>query len=196
MDNTILQNSTLSPVQAQVVAALAAGASISAAAKAAGVHRSTVHNWLNEPDFSTQFDTSRQDYVESIRDQVRYLSALALDTIRQLLENPETPPSVRLRAAQLVLTRPQFPKQEWALPEPISSPQHQLHNAEVAALEADMNYLSLRENIRKSEVRAGATTFEAIARNAPCPCGSGLKYKRCCGTSAPPVLSKPRRSAA
>ncbi len=27
-----------------------------------------------------------------------------------------------------------------------------------------------------------------IARNAPCPCGSGEKYKRCCGKSAPPLL--------
>ena len=25
-------------------------------------------------------------------------------------------------------------------------------------------------------------------RNADCPCGSGLKHKRCCGKSAPPVL--------
>ena len=29
----------------------------------------------------------------------------------------------------------------------------------------------------------------ATARNAPCPCGSGLKYKRCCGRNAPPRLS-------
>jgi hypothetical protein len=27
-------------------------------------------------------------------------------------------------------------------------------------------------------------------RNAPCPCGSGEKYKRCCGRNAPPVLSE------
>jgi hypothetical protein len=27
-----------------------------------------------------------------------------------------------------------------------------------------------------------------VPRNAPCPCHSGLKYKRYCGTSAPPVL--------
>jgi uncharacterized protein YchJ len=25
-------------------------------------------------------------------------------------------------------------------------------------------------------------------RGAPCPCGSGQKYKRCCGQGAPPVL--------
>jgi hypothetical protein len=30
---------------------------------------------------------------------------------------------------------------------------------------------------------------QAIPRNAPCPCRSGLKYKRCCGAAAPPVLS-------
>ena len=28
-----------------------------------------------------------------------------------------------------------------------------------------------------------------IPRGAPCPCGSGAKYKRCCGTNAPAVLS-------
>jgi hypothetical protein len=28
----------------------------------------------------------------------------------------------------------------------------------------------------------------SIPRNAPCPCRSGEKYKRCCGKSAPPVL--------
>ena len=28
----------------------------------------------------------------------------------------------------------------------------------------------------------------AIPRGAPCPCGSGQKYKRCCGQSAPAVL--------
>jgi preprotein translocase subunit SecA len=27
-----------------------------------------------------------------------------------------------------------------------------------------------------------------IPRNAPCPCHSGQKYKRCCGTNAAPVL--------
>ncbi len=27
-----------------------------------------------------------------------------------------------------------------------------------------------------------------IARNAPCPCGSGEKHKRCCGRNAPPLV--------
>jgi hypothetical protein len=35
-----------------------------------------------------------------------------------------------------------------------------------------------------------------IPRNAPCPCHSGLKYKRCCGTAAPPVLTDSPRPRA
>ena len=27
-------------------------------------------------------------------------------------------------------------------------------------------------------------------RNAPCPCGSGLKYKRCCALKREPLLSR------
>jgi len=33
-------------------------------------------------------------------------------------------------------------------------------------------------------------TAPQIARNAPCPCRSGEKYKRCCGKNAPPVLGR------
>jgi len=29
-------------------------------------------------------------------------------------------------------------------------------------------------------VRLDDTTVKSISRNAPCPCGSGHKYKRCC----------------
>ena len=34
-----------------------------------------------------------------------------------------------------------------------------------------------------------------IARNQPCPCGSGVKYKRCCGRNAPAVLNSALQSA-
>jgi hypothetical protein len=30
----------------------------------------------------------------------------------------------------------------------------------------------------------------AVPRNARCPCGSGDKYKRCCGKNAPPDLQR------
>jgi hypothetical protein len=35
-----------------------------------------------------------------------------------------------------------------------------------------------------------------IARSQPCPCGSGVKYKRCCGRNAPGVLQSELKQAA
>lgn len=37
----------------------------------------------------------------------------------------------------------------------------------------------------KAKAAAVATVKTAVARNATCPCGSGRKYKRCCGRTAP-----------
>ena len=34
------------------------------------------------------------------------------------------------------------------------------------------------------------TKHPQVGRNSPCPCGSGQKYKRCCGVNAPPTLNK------
>ncbi len=42
--------------------------------------------------------------------------------------------------------------------------------------------LALHFKSRRKSVLAAATPIsEAPALNAPCPCGSGEKYKRCCG---------------
>jgi hypothetical protein len=44
---------------------------------------------------------------------------------------------------------------------------------------------------RAASAVPGPAASQPIPRNAPCPCHSGLKYKRCCGTTAPPVLASP-----
>lgn len=41
-----------------------------------------------------------------------------------------------------------------------------------------------------ADVTPGTQT-PTIGRNEPCPCGSGSKYKRCCGKDAAPKLGKP-----
>ena len=43
----------------------------------------------------------------------------------------------------------------------------------LAQLEADMDGSSVRSPEKTTNVKVG--------RNDPCPCGSGKKYKRCCG---------------
>ncbi|WP_321472293.1 SEC-C domain-containing protein [uncultured Paludibaculum sp.] len=50
---------------------------------------------------------------------------------------------------------------------------------------------TIEANAQTSSVRpvkAMAPEPQAIPRSAPCPCGSGEKYKRCCGRNAPAVL--------
>ena len=37
-------------------------------------------------------------------------------------------------------------------------------------------------------IKSSVTNDASVPRNAPCPCGSGQKYKRCCGKDAPAVL--------
>ena len=90
----------LSPIQVQVVAALAEGRSVVRAAAAAGIHRSTIHNWMrSSKEFRDAVNQARDHFFECVNDQLNELSTVALDTLRQLLTSPDTPPSVRLNAA-------------------------------------------------------------------------------------------------
>lgn len=166
--------SELSPVQATVLQALSQGATITKAAQSASIHLSTIDEWLQEDArFAAAFRQSREDYIQTLRDQVQNLSALALTTLQSLLEDPKTPPSVRLRAALAVLEHPRFPDQSWNLPAPIDTPERE---------ELVRDFALLKKDYEASRME------ETVARNASCPCGSSRKYKRCCGASARPTL--------
>lgn len=187
MASTIRHNSThstppadvasavLTPVQAQVVRSLATGRSISAAAREAELHRSTVHNWLKDnPAFAAAVREARENYQNELSDELLDLSGAALQTLRALLANPETPPAVRLRTALAVLERPTSAEAVWTLPAPV-----------VETVQNKPNPVPQPES---ADLPATAAPAPLISRSAPCPCGSGLKYKRCCGHDAPPVL--------
>ncbi len=51
----------------------------------------------------------------------------------------------------------------------------------IAKMEAEQANTTTNLENEQSE----ATVEKKIARNEPCPCGSGKKYKQCCGTSGP-----------
>ena len=72
---------TLTAVQQGVLQALVAGQSISAAAKEAGIHRSTVHLWTQKhPDFARALLAARQQRTDCLLDELGGLADLALDT--------------------------------------------------------------------------------------------------------------------
>jgi hypothetical protein len=194
-DFDTISNTNLSPAQAQVIAAFARGRSITAAALEAGVHRSTIHNWLrDEPGFTTAVQLARAEYAAILNDGMRDLAARALETVRELLDDPQTPPAIRLKAALAVLERPHYPKEGWHLPERIESPQKQQVLQDLAEMEADLRAMGMADKADKMEAKAPQAEREdspRIARSAPCPCGSGNKYKRCCGSASPGIVNPP-----
>jgi len=112
-----ISDANLSPVQAKVIAALAQGHTITAAAEDAGVHRTTIHHWIrSEPAFKTAMQAAHSEYTATLNDGMRELAALALKTLRDLLNDPFTPPALRLKAALAVLQRPHAPNPGWHLP--------------------------------------------------------------------------------
>jgi transposase-like protein len=97
-------------VKSKVAAALALGKSVTAAARDAGIHRTTIHHWQRtSKEFCTAVEQARREFTESLRDDMLDLARAAVRTLQYLLSNPETPPAVRLKAALAVLERPQFP---------------------------------------------------------------------------------------
>jgi hypothetical protein len=136
----------LSPVQAQVIAALAQGRTITDAARDAGLHRTTIHHWFRtEPTFNTAFQGAQREYVETLQDGMRDLAARAVETLRNLLDDPETPPAVRLRTALAILQRPHFPQQGWHLPERIETPREQQVVDGLAEIKADYDTMRMTE---------------------------------------------------
>src|SRR6266566_3240521 len=197
-------NKNLSPVQAQVIAALAQGRTATDTARDAGIHRTTIHHWFRtEPGFKTAFQEAQREYVETLQDGMRDLAARAVETLRNLLDDPNTPPAVRLRTALAVLQRPHFPQPGWHLPERIESPREQQVVDGLKEIKADYDAMRMTEAMQASRppcppnhnhspsVSAGAPASAPIARNAPCPCGSGIKYKRCCGSASAGKFTPP-----
>ena len=117
-DSDAFSNTNLPPAQLQALALLAQGRSVTAAARHAGVHRTTIHHWMrHEPAFRNAVRKARLEYVATLADDLRDLAGLALETLHGLLNDPSTPALVRLKAALAVLERPHLPEQDWRLPE-------------------------------------------------------------------------------
>ena len=109
----------LSLDQAKAAMALARGGTVSAAADAIGVHRSSIYNWFkSDPNFKQAIDQIRRDRNESLVDEMRELESLALARLRRILEDDSVPAGVALRAALTMLNRPKQSSgiEEWNVP--------------------------------------------------------------------------------
>ncbi len=178
----------LSERQRAALSKLAAGRPIhaAAAAAAAGVHRSTLHGWLSHcEDFQAAYAAHCRRQSDADSD----LAALARASLQALITDPATSADLRLRAIQtalkLVQSRPATPLLP-ALERPPDAPLPAVARLSRGSSPSGGGRAEEGSRPFQSPDRQRAET--ATPRNAPCPCGSKLKFKRCCGMNAPPVL--------
>jgi hypothetical protein len=151
----------LTPIQMQVLQSLASGSSVSAAAEQAGLHRSTIYLWTRTiPGFNQVLADLRQQRASRLADELGDLADLAIDTFRHILSDDKAPPAARLKAAMEIVKM-------------VDAQRGTPSNVE-ATPEAPLPAVAERS---QSTSQAPA----AVGRNSACPCGSNLKYKRCCG---------------
>jgi uncharacterized protein YecA (UPF0149 family) len=167
--------SSLTATQLQVIEALSTGLSVTAAADAAGLHRTTVHNWVrNIPEFRDTLAAAKQAQIDINRDEMNALAAPAIRILRNVIEDETASPALRVRTALAII---KF----------VTTPEKNLTPKETAAQEATEIHHNSSLSIQDETDESGP---HQTPRNALCPCGSKLKYKRCCGKNAPPVLGR------
>src|SRR6266478_3235547 len=98
-DSSTTMPANLSPVQAQVIAALAQGRTVTAAAQEAGLHRNTIYNWYHEPAFKTAVEEAQSEYVAILSDGMRDLAVRPVES-RALHSPAPAFPQSRLATAR------------------------------------------------------------------------------------------------
>jgi hypothetical protein len=84
--NRTQQNETsLSRSQETALRSLLSGETITAAAKAAKVNRSTAHRWLHDPEFLANLNRRRSELRDAQRDHLARLASSALEVVEEAL---------------------------------------------------------------------------------------------------------------
>lgn len=113
-------------LMSKITSALMQGATISAAAAAAGIHRSTLYRWLHTDEiFRGTVTEILNDQCDVVDDQFTEIARASVSIIRDFLQKNDTDPAARVRTALAVLSR--SPNRLWrsrmpAVPQP--APEH------------------------------------------------------------------------
>ncbi len=165
---------SLTVKQLEVVKALSSGLSATTAADVAGLHRTTIHHWCRTiPEFRDALEVAKQARIDIVYDEMNALVSPSIDILRHIIEDESVSPALRIRTALAILKFVATPAKSATRKQ--QDPEAEIHHNS-----------SPEEQVEESAEAQPPQT----PRNATCPCGSQLKYKRCCGRNAPPVLSQ------
>ena len=100
----------LPPVQEKVIAAIVGGATLRAAAEAAGIHRNTISYWRRTSLlFRDALGHAQYDKAIFIREEAENHVADAFAAIHTILTKPEASDAVRLSAAKYIIDKASTP---------------------------------------------------------------------------------------
>jgi hypothetical protein len=110
-------NRQLTPDQEKVIAAIIAGATLQAAADAAGVHRNTVAYWRRTSiRFRESLIHAQYEKAIAIREQAETYAADAWAAVAAIVTDPKVSASVRLNAARYIIEKASTPPPPWCPP--------------------------------------------------------------------------------
>lgn len=96
---------TLSPAKRRAVAALLTERDVRAAAMLARVGESTLHRWLKDDSFKAALREAESSAIDATVRRLAELTGRAVETLDAEMTNQQTPSAVRIRAADVVLSR-------------------------------------------------------------------------------------------
>ena len=103
-----LDTATLSSLptrKARFVRCLLGARDIRAAARTAEVSERTARRWLREPEVGSALVAAEAEALEAVARSLVTLGGEAVAALERVLADPDTPPAVAVRAADVVLAR-------------------------------------------------------------------------------------------
>src|SRR5579883_1071704 len=149
----------LTSQQQDVVVRLSAGETITAAAQALGIHRTTIHHWRRtDPHFALALADAQADHASHCQQQLASRTDAALQALDHLLTDERTPATMRIKAVQLVLSAS-------LQPQPLNPPKED--NRRLRNLGQGDQLLALYQQAQALEQKMTGTQPRAVA--APLP---------------------------
>jgi hypothetical protein len=78
--------------------------SVDEAARVTGIRTQTLYRWMRHPQFEAAYQAAKRAAFGQASVRLQQASGAAVSTILQILRDPFTPPSTRVRAADLALS--------------------------------------------------------------------------------------------
>ncbi len=92
-------------LQEQAIAALVEEPTVRCAAVAAGVGKTTLYRWLQDPDFKTRYLAARREAVSQGVGRLQRAMYQAVDALEGIAADPHAPAGARIAAARTIITQ-------------------------------------------------------------------------------------------